>query len=280
MPLLKSENVLHAVQARRPPHQPFGRPQGASREGDAIRGPVGDFDPLPRGGEGHRVLAHDVPGAQAGKADAAGGPRRGLARPVIGRDILQAPRRAPPPPPRPGSSAVPGGGIALHAMVRLEDFHIVGRSQPRAAMAHQFGHHAHPDAGIGRNQHRQSSRAARSTTPRPAASSPVAPIRIGTPAAAQARACSATPLLKLKSTATDAPRNAQPRIRGDQHPGGRRPRRRHPVPAAALSAEATAPLRVRAGRLPQRPQQRLSHAPGDAEDCDGLHARSPSRPRR
>src|SRR3984957_4941200 len=88
------------------------------------------------------------------------------------------------------------------------------------------------------------SRAARSTIPRLAGSSPVAPIRIGTPAAAQARACSATPLPTLKSTATEAPRIPCRESEVTSTPVGG-PSAAASCPSRPLLAEATAPLRVR-----------------------------------
>src|SRR5258708_34709489 len=89
--LLKSENVLHAVQARRPPNQPFGRPQGAPRESDPVSGAMSDLDPLAGGRKSHRVLPHDVAGAQARETDAAGNTQPALAGPIIDRDFVQSP---------------------------------------------------------------------------------------------------------------------------------------------------------------------------------------------
>src|SRR5258708_23216108 len=89
--LLKSENVPHAVQARRPPDQPFSRPQGAPREGDSVRGAVRDLHPLAQGRKGHRVIPHDVAGAQARETDAAGRTWRALTCPVVDRDFFQIP---------------------------------------------------------------------------------------------------------------------------------------------------------------------------------------------
>src|ERR1700722_8719328 len=86
---LKSKNVAHAVQARGLPHQPFRRPQCAPRERDAVGGAMRDLDPLTGGRDRHGVLAHDIPGAQAQEADAAGNAQRALARPVENGDIVQ-----------------------------------------------------------------------------------------------------------------------------------------------------------------------------------------------
>ena len=91
MPLLKSKNVPHVVQARRLPDQPFGRPQSASREGDPVCRAVGDLHPFPGCREGHRVLPHDVAGAQARETDGAGGTRCVMGCPVIDRDLRQVP---------------------------------------------------------------------------------------------------------------------------------------------------------------------------------------------
>src|SRR3984957_6999053 len=86
--------------------------------------------------------------------------------------------------------------------------------------------------------------AARANPSRPAGSRPVAPTRSGTPAEAQTRACSATPLPKLKSTATEAPRIPSAESEVLSTPVG------VPSPAAScpgrrLPAEATAPLKVK-----------------------------------
>src|SRR5579863_5390408 len=68
----KTENLLHAVQARRVAHQPFSRPQGAPCEGQAIGGAMGDLDPLASRGKNDRMIADDISRAQAGYSDAAG----------------------------------------------------------------------------------------------------------------------------------------------------------------------------------------------------------------
>src|SRR3984957_12510755 len=101
------------------------------------------------------------------------------------------------------------------------------------------------------------SRATRCKTARPAGSRPVAPTRIGTPAAAQSRACSATPLPKLKSRATEAPRIPSAESEVISTPVGA------PSPAASwsrrwLPAEATAPLKV---KVDVSPSARSSDCP-------------------
>ena len=83
MLLLKSENMLHAIQARRLSQQPFRRPQGASRKGHAIGGAMRDLDALPGGRKDHRVYAQDIAAVQAGKSDADGLARLGQPRTVV-----------------------------------------------------------------------------------------------------------------------------------------------------------------------------------------------------
>src|ERR1700730_13972934 len=91
MVLLNSKNVLAPVQARSLTDQPFGRPQGPSREGDSVGGPVRDLHALPVGRKNHRMLAHDVARTHARETDAAGAARAALAGPVINRDLRQVP---------------------------------------------------------------------------------------------------------------------------------------------------------------------------------------------
>src|ERR1700690_1358872 len=68
----KTENLLHAVQARRAAHQPFGRPQGAPCKGQPVGGAMSDLHALPGRGKNDCVIAHDVSRAQGGYSDAAG----------------------------------------------------------------------------------------------------------------------------------------------------------------------------------------------------------------
>src|ERR1700722_6987674 len=101
--------------------------------------------------------------------------------------------------------------------------------------------------------------AASSRLERAAASKPVAPIRMGTPAAAQAVACAATPAPTLKSTATAAPCNPSAASAVISTPQGE-PSRAASCPSRALLGEAIAPLsrrggvwRARSSTCPMRP---------------------------
>src|SRR6185437_5807493 len=89
-------------------------------------------------------------------------------------------------------------------------------------------------------------RAASSSTPRHAASNPVAPTSSGTPAEAQARACADTEPPMLKSAATEAPWMPRPGSAVTSTPVGS-PRAAASQPSRRLPAEATAPLRRQSG---------------------------------
>ena len=138
-------------------------------------------------------------------------------------------------------------------------------------------HHAHADAGIGRDQHRQSS------------APPLSSCRAGCGIEArsrrsarerrrsqQARACAATPLRHAEIDGHRGTASAPAGIRGDQHAGGRPLERPRPDPAARSRPTRghRSECKARAPALAQRAHQRLPHAPRDAENCDGLHAAS------
>src|SRR5690606_19972848 len=76
---LETEDVLHVVATGRSRRQPVGCAHRAPGKGHAARGLVGDLDPLAVGGEHHRVVADDIPGAHRGKADGVPGTGAGLA---------------------------------------------------------------------------------------------------------------------------------------------------------------------------------------------------------
>src|ERR1700678_3684473 len=92
MVLLNSDDILHAVEAGGLAHQPFGGPQGASRERNAVGGAVRDLDALAAPGKGHRMLADDIARAQHGESNAARFARGGTAVPIEHAKVLE--RRA------------------------------------------------------------------------------------------------------------------------------------------------------------------------------------------
>src|ERR1700683_289158 len=64
-----ADNLLHAVKPGRLAGQALGRPQGAAREGQAIGGPVGDFDALAEACKADGVLADDISRPQCREID-------------------------------------------------------------------------------------------------------------------------------------------------------------------------------------------------------------------
>ena len=275
--LLKSEDVLHAVQAGGPPHQPSGRLQRAAREGDAVGGAMGDFDALAAAAKvtvcSPTMSPRAPPQSRCARLRAAVMPCGHKRR----RQVSPARRRRP----RPGERRA-RGRIALHAVMRLADSHVVARPERACRRVEQMPRCTlTPTLVLAAISTGMRARG-RSSAARAAASKPVVPTSSGTRAAAQARAWRRDRLGRLKSRATWRRRARAAGSAPIDHAGGRalgrrilaEPRARRGGERAVRRGAVRRRMR-RPGSAPDARSSALAHAAGDAEHRDAGHRRRP-----
>src|SRR5271166_4925355 len=137
-PSLQSERILDRIAARGTANQPFGGSQRAAGEVEAVAGTMRDFDALALGCKQHRMLADNVASAHDRKADAARPARAAFTVSIVDRTGAQG-RAARAGHRLPETQGRAGGGIALHAVMRFEDFDVVAWPERLRRERRQFG---------------------------------------------------------------------------------------------------------------------------------------------
>src|SRR5579859_1527974 len=127
--------ILHRITPGRPRRQPERGGEGPAGEDRAIAGAVAERELLPGAREEHGVLSGKVSRAHAGDVDL---PRRHA--PAGSRCGTQAERG-------------PGWGVALAAVVHLEDVDVEVAGERAGARPHELHEHGNRDARVRRDEH-------------------------------------------------------------------------------------------------------------------------------